>query len=71
MEILDKDFSSDWYSAILGNLWDNKYLSKEDIDILMSDYFENKSVYLLNITDEKAEIVRRALFENRNRRKFK
>ena len=71
MEILEKDFSSDRYSAILGNLRDNGYLSQVDVDILLSDSLKNKSVYLNNISVEKAEIVRRALFENSSRPKSK
>lgn len=69
--MLDRDYSSDRYSALLGNLKDNKYLSQEDIDVLMFDYLDKKSIYLKNIGDDKAEIVRRALFENSNCRKFK
>lgn len=67
MEFLDKDFTSDRYAAILANLADNDYLSQEDVDILLSDSLKNKSVYLANISKEKAEIVQKALFENRNR----
>ncbi len=69
--MLDKDFSSDRYSAILGNLRDNDYLSQEDIDVLLKDSVEKNSVVLTNINSEKAEIVRRALMENNNRRNFK
>lgn len=70
MGLLDKEFSSDWYAAILGNLKDNNYLSEEDVDTLLFDSLENKSIYLKNISAEKAEIVRNALRENFNK-KFK
>tara|TARA_R110000765_G_scaffold353739_1_gene443667 strand:+ start:343 stop:558 length:216 start_codon:yes stop_codon:yes gene_type:complete len=71
MEMLEKDFSSDRYSAILGNLRDNDYLSQVDVDILLSDSLKNRAIYLNNISVEKAEIVRRALFENSSRPKSK
>mgnify|MGYP003627736865 FL=1 len=71
MEILENDFSSDRYSAILGNLRDNDYLSQVDVDILLSDSLKNRAIYLNNISVEKAEIVRRALFENSSRPKSK
>lgn len=69
--MLDKDFSSDWYSAILGNLRNNGYLTQEDINVLIKDSLEKNSVFLTNISKEKAEIVRRAILENNKRRKFK
>ncbi|WP_190810887.1 hypothetical protein [Flagellimonas sp. S3867] len=69
--MLDKDFSSDRYSAILGNLRDNNYLTQEDIDMLMKDSLEQSSIVLTSISLEKAEIVRRAIWENNNRKKFK
>lgn len=69
--MLDKDFSSDWYSSILGNLRDNNYLTQSDVDILLKDSFSSNSVNLTNVSLEKAEIVRKALLENSNRRKFK
>lgn len=67
----DKDFSSDWYSSILGNLRDNNYLTQSDVDILLKDSFSSNSVNLTNVSVEKAEIVRKALLENSNRRKFR
>ena len=69
--MLDKDFSSDWYSSILGNLKDNNYLTQSDVDILLKDSFSSNSVNLTNVSVEKAEIVRKALMENSNRRKFR
>jgi len=69
--MLDKDFSSDWYSSILGNLRDNNYLTQSDVDILLKDSFSSNSVNLTNVSLEKAEIVRKALLENSNRRKFR
>lgn len=69
--MLDKDFSSDWYSSILGNLRDNNYLTQSDVDILLKDSFSSNSVNLTNVSLEKAEIVRKALLENSNRRKSK
>lgn len=68
--MLDKDFTSNRYSAILGNLKDNNYLTQSDVDVLLKDLVANNSVILTNVGDEKAEIVRRALFENNNRRKY-
>lgn len=69
--MLDKDFSSDWYSAILGNLRDNHYLTQSDVDVLLKDSLEDHSIVLSNIDQEKAEIVRNALLENSKRKKFK
>ena len=69
--MLDKDFSSDWYSSILGNLRDNNYLTQSDVDILLKDSFSSNSVNLTNVSVEKVEIVRKALMENSNRRKFR
>lgn len=66
----DKDFSSDKYSAILGNLRDNEYLTQEDIDIIEKDSLQQNSIVLTGISVEKAEIVRRAILENNNRIKF-
>jgi hypothetical protein len=68
--MLDKDFSSDWYSSILGNLRDNNYLTQSDVDILLKDSASSNSVNLTNVSAEKAEIVRKALLENSNRKKF-
>lgn len=69
--MLDKDFSSDWYSAILGNLRDNDYLTQSDVDVLLKDSLEDHSIVLSNIDQEKAEIVRNALLENSRRSKFR
>lgn len=68
--MLNKDFCSDGYSNILKNLRDNDYLIQEDVDVLIKDAFEKKTIVLTNISEEKAEIVRRALLENSKRRKF-
>ncbi|KQC30363.1 hypothetical protein [Flagellimonas eckloniae] len=68
--MLDKDFSSDRYPALLGNLRDNGYLSQGDIDVLLKDSFVKNSVVLANISEDKAEIVRRTILENSKRRKF-
>ena len=68
--MLNKDFCSDGYSNILENLRDNEYLIQEDVDVLIKDAFEKKTIVLTNISKEKAEIVRRALLENSKRRKF-
>lgn len=67
--MLDKDFTSNRYSTILRNLKDNNYLTQGDVDVLLEDLLESKSVILTNVGEEKAEIVRRALFENNNHRK--
>ena len=69
--MLDKDFSSDWYSAISGNLRDNDYLTQSDVDVLLKDSIENRSIILTNIAKEKAEIVRKSLLENSKRKGFK
>jgi len=69
--MLEKDFSSDWFSAILGNLRDNDYLTQSDVDVLLKDSLENRSIDLANIAREKAEIVRNALLENSKRKRFK
>ncbi|MDO6603179.1 hypothetical protein [Arenibacter palladensis] len=69
--MLDKDFSSDWYSAILGNLRDNDYLTQSDVDVLLKDSLEDHSIVLSNIDQEMAEIVRNALLENSKGKKFK
>ena len=69
--MLDKDFSSDWYSAILGNLRDSDYLTQSDVDVLLKDSLEGHSIVLSNIDQDKAEIVRNALLENSKRKKFK
>ncbi len=69
--MLDKDFTSNRYSAILENLKDNNYLTQSDVDVLLKDLDIKNTVILTNVGDEKAEIVRRALFENNNRRKFR
>nr|WP_298927504.1 hypothetical protein [uncultured Allomuricauda sp.] len=69
--MLDKDFTSNRYSAILGNLKDNNYLTQSDVDVLLKDMVVNNSVILTNVGDEKAEIVRRALFANNNPRNFR
>jgi len=68
--MLDKDFSSDWYSAILGNLRDNDYLTQSDVDVLLKDSLENRLIVLANIAQEKAEIVRNALLENSKKNRF-
>ena len=70
LAMLDKDFSSDKYSAILANLKDNGYLAQEDIDVLINDSFEKNAVVFTNINEDKAEIVRKAILENSKRRKF-
>ena len=69
--MLDKDFSSDWYSSILGNLRDNNYLTQSDVDILLKDSVSSNLVNLTNISVEIAEIIRKALLENSSRRKSK
>ncbi|UII79984.1 hypothetical protein [Flagellimonas sp. CMM7] len=69
--MLDKDFTSNRYSAILGNLKDNNYLTQSDVDVLLKDLVANNSVMLTNVGDEKAEIVRRALFANNNRKNYR
>lgn len=69
--MLDKDFTSNRYSAILGNLKDNNYLTQSDVDVLLKDLVTNNSVILTNVGDEKAEIVRRALFANNNHKNYR
>ena len=57
--MLDENFSSDGYAAILGNLKDKGYLNQDDVDILIND-----SPKMIGVGEEKAEIIRRAVFEN-------
>ncbi len=66
--MLDKEFTSDRYEAILGNLRDNGYLTQKDCNILKRNSIDRESGYFENITDEKAEIVRKAIAENRSRK---
>lgn len=66
-----KGFTSNRYSAVLGNLKDNNYLTQSDVDVLLKDLVASNSVILTNIDKEKAEIVRRALFENSNRKRHR
>jgi len=69
MEKLDKNLSVDDYSSVLKGLMDNQYLSQLEADLLLSDALEQGRVSFNNIGDDKAEIVRRALFEFHNFRK--
>ncbi len=68
--MLDKNFTSDKYSALLGNLRDNGYLTQHDCNVLQTNSLKKNSGYFENITDEKAEIVRKAISEN-SKNKFK
>ncbi|WP_350292671.1 hypothetical protein [uncultured Croceitalea sp.] len=69
-KMLDKDFISNRYSSILRKLKDKNYLTQSDVDVLSKDFVESKAVNLTNIDKEKAEIVRKAVFENNNRKKY-
>ena len=68
--MIDNNFTADRYSALLGNLRDNGYLSQNEVDILQKNALTKESGYFESINDEKAEIVRIAILENR-KRKFK
>lgn len=69
MEKLDKNLSMDDYSSVLKGLMDNQYLSQLEADLLLGDALEQGRVSFNNIGDDKAEIVRRALFEYHNSKK--
>ena len=61
--MLDKNFTSDRYFALLKKLRKNDYLSRRDLEILMKDCVKHNSIILTNINEEKAEIVRKAILE--------
>lgn len=68
--MLEKDFTTDEYAALLAKLKDNNYLTQKDIDLLLKDALEQNSILLTSISLEKAEIVRKALLESAKQRKF-
>ena len=59
------------YSGILGNLRDNGFLDKVDVDGLLKDYAKHQYIKLDCINNEKAIIVSEALMDNYNRQKSK
>ncbi len=59
----DNSFNSQEYTSILNSLKDDNYLTSEERDVLLRDALNNNSVVLINVSREKAEIVRRAIFE--------
>ena len=59
----DNNFNSQEYTSILNSLKDDNYLTSEERDVLLSDALNSNSVVLINVSKEKAEIVRRAIFE--------
>ena len=69
--MLEDGFSSDRYSAILGNLMDNGFLNKKDVDDLLEEFITLQKISFDGITDEKTKIVSEALIDNYNRQKFK
>ncbi|MDE3741160.1 hypothetical protein [Maribacter polysaccharolyticus] len=69
--MLEEGFSSDRYSAILGNLKDNGYLNSKDVEILMQEYITTQKITFDCISNEKAKIVSEALIDNYNRLKSK
>ena len=69
MEKLDKNLSVDDYSSVLTGLRHNQNLSQSEAELLLRDALEEGRVSFNNIGDDKAEIVRRALFEYHNFKK--
>jgi hypothetical protein len=69
--MLEDGFSSDRYSAVLGNLKDNGFLNNKDVEILIREFTTTQKITLDGVNDEKAEIVSEALRDNYNRQKFK
>jgi uncharacterized membrane-anchored protein YjiN (DUF445 family) len=69
--MLEDGFKSDKYSAILGNLLDNGFLNKKDVENLLKEFNTLQKISFDGITDEKARIVSEALIDNYNRQKFK
>lgn len=69
--MLEDGFKSERYSAILGNLKDNGFLDKEDVENLLKEYFTLQKISFDCISDEKAKIVSEALIDNYNRQKSK
>ncbi|MEM1337623.1 MAG: hypothetical protein AAF634_01940 [Bacteroidota bacterium] len=59
----DNNFNSQEYTSILNNLKEDNYLTKEERDVLLRDALNSNAVVLINVSREKAEIVRRAIFE--------
>lgn len=62
----DNSFNSQEYTSILNSLKDDNYLTSEERDVLLHDALNSNSVVLVNVSREKAEIVRRAIFEKNN-----
>lgn len=69
--MLDDGFKSNRYSAILGNLRDNGFLNKDDVDALLKDFTKHQYIKLDCISDEKAKIIYEGLIDNYNRQKPK
>ncbi len=67
--MLEDGFRSDKYSAILGNLKDNGFLTSDDVEYLMREFITAQKITLDGVTDKKAKIVSEALIDNYNRQK--
>ena len=67
--MLEDGFKSDRYSAILGNLRDNRYLDDKDVENLTKEFVTTQKISFDSISDKKAEIVAEALRDNYNRQK--
>lgn len=69
--MLEDGFKSERYSAILGNLKDNGFLNKDDVENLLKEYFTLQKISFDCINEKKAKIVSEALIDNYNRQKSK
>lgn len=67
--MLEDGFKADNYSAILGNLKDNRYLTNKDVENLLKEFVTLHKISFDSITAEKAKIVSEALIDNYNRQK--
>jgi len=68
--MLKDGFKSDKYSAILGHLKEDGFLTGEEVNVLISGYIPKHIIVLDSISDEKARTVSEALIDNYNRLKF-
>lgn len=65
--MLEDGFKSNRYGAILGNLCDNGYLDKSDVDTLLRNFLSSHPINFDGISDAKAKIVTVALIDNYQR----
>jgi len=67
--MLEDNFKSGKYNAILSNLKEGGFLTSEEVNVLISAYISSRIIVLDSISDEKARIVSEALIVNYNRQK--